>query len=332
MKNESKMDIIAHLIASKPFYRHDLFTKYYSYDFTMDFPNAPSGMPNHYDTWQAERCFMWLNRTVKKWQTKLLEFYHTPQTNIYWAIGECEAEVHWGDNDGHFESNIYLKIELNDECQIKYLSLRVDPIEMLVAAGRKRADFDVEKAISKIDFSNFQSYHSLVDIDYVPLKKADSMSKEDIDLRIQYILDQHSCGVEREKYRHVVYQRNDFIGYGKFVPKQQEQAEMNHQNDKVNGLNKVLAWVKMSSPWMYRDPRNKVYPTNDPHIYFAEMNAHGPGCWKSIAGEVGHYKNEYLVYIEIDDQGYLKRWIEVLNSMNILNSSNVVFESFPYYY
>lgn len=56
---------IAEKIASVPFWRQEYFPKYFSEQFTMDFPSAPPGMPNHYDVWEAERCFEWLNRTIR---------------------------------------------------------------------------------------------------------------------------------------------------------------------------------------------------------------------------------------------------------------------------
>ena len=45
---------IAEKIASVPFWRQEYFPKYFSEQFTMDFPSAPPGMPNHYDVWEAE--------------------------------------------------------------------------------------------------------------------------------------------------------------------------------------------------------------------------------------------------------------------------------------
>ena len=47
----------AKLIAESAFWNGPIFTKYFTDDFTMDIPSAPPGMPNHYSTWEAERCF-----------------------------------------------------------------------------------------------------------------------------------------------------------------------------------------------------------------------------------------------------------------------------------
>lgn len=49
-------------------------------------------------------------------------------------------------------------------------------------------------------------------------------------------------------------------------------------------------------------------------------------------GEPSHYINNYLVYIRIDDEGYVTAWIEILNNVSIFNASNVNTGSFPYYY
>jgi len=323
---------IARIIASDAFFKAELFTRYYAADFTMDIPTAPPGMPNHYDTWEAETCFTWLNRTVRKWNVTLKEFYGSKDHDgLFWAIGEIDADVHWGDHDGRFASMSVLKIVVSQEGKVEYLSWRADPSEMLVAAGRKRPEFDVETAITKLDMNQYQWFRSLVHFDKEPVEYPAGNSKQDKESRIQMIIDQHSCGVDRERYRKLP-RREEFKGGGIFIPKQQLEATERHIDEKTGGINRVFAWVKVSSPWMYRDPRNRVYATDDPHVYFAEMNCHGPGCWYGIEGKTGHYHQNYLVYMRVDDEGYLTSWYEILNNINILNASNISMESFPYYY
>lgn len=332
MDRKERNRAIAYKIASEAFFKANLFTAYYDKDFTMDIPTAPPGMPNHYTTWEAECCFTWLNRTVRKWDVSLSEFYGSENPDLFWAIGDCDADVHWGDHDGHFASMFALKIILSEEGKVRYLSWRSDPSEMLVAAGRERPPFDVEKALTQEEVKNYKWFHSLVNLKQESIPYPLGNHPEEIKERIQIILDQHSCGVDRERYRKLPRNEKAFKGNGCMVPKQQTEAAIKHKDEIVGGINAVFAWVKQSSPWMYRDPRNIVYATDDPHVYFAEMNCHGPGCWCGIEGKTGHYHQDYLVYIRVDDQGYLTSWYEILNNVNILNASNVNMGSFPYYY
>ena len=83
---------------------------------------------------------------------------------------------------------------------------------------------------------------------------------------------------------------------------------------------------------MYRDPRSKFYPTDDPNVIFVEMNAHGPGCWRTSKVKIGHYKQDYLVRLILDDLGRLIRFEEVASPVNGLNSTCSEIDNFPYYH
>lgn len=331
MNLQERKRIIAQTIASSAFFLPELFTHYYSLDFIMDCPNAPFGMPAHFNTWQAERCFCWLNRTVRNWKVELKEFYATPNTDYYWAICHYDANVHWGDHDGRFVSDAYLKIAVNENEKVYYLSWRIDPMAMLTAAGKPLPDFDVEKALERFDKENFSFYHSPIKLNndqYIP---PTGDSKEEIAERVKIVLDQHFCGINRDSYRQIP-ETSDIQKEAIFLPIQQVEVSIRHQNEKVKGINPVFAWVKQSSPWMYRDPRNKIYCTDDPQVFFIEMNNHGPGCFENLAGKTGHYQNEYLVYLRVDEKGYLKQWNEILCAASVYCCANIDVISFPYYY
>lgn len=321
------------LIANNPFWKTELFTKYYAADFTMDIPTAPPGMPSRYNTWEAERCFAWLNWSVRKWQVTLKEFYGSPAESFdtYWAIGRIHADVCWGEHNGIFESDSYMKICFKNG-KVNYLSWRMDPVAMLLAAGRKRPSFDVEQVVTTYDFSDVKPWKSLYTYHQEYSLPSQGNDDQGIKERLFYNLEQHRCGIEREKYRQCETQTEDYQGDGYFIPQQQCDAAEAHKDEWVGGRPIVLAWVKASSPWMYRDPRNKVYATDDAHIYFAEMNNHGPGCWIGVGQPNGHYHQDYLVYIRVDEYGRICEWKEILNAVNIFNSSAIVMESFPYYY
>ena len=73
------------------------------------------------------------------------------------------------------------------------------------------------------------------------------------------------------------------------------------------------------------------YATDDPHVYFLEAGGFGTAEWVGN-GKSGGYGNRYIKYIEIDDNGLLKRWDENLNPISKFNSINVSLPSFPYLY
>ena len=75
MPNIEKRRKTAEKVAGTAFFKADLFAACYADEITMDVPSAPPGMPNHFDTWDTERCFEWLNRTVRRWDSEVKEFY-----------------------------------------------------------------------------------------------------------------------------------------------------------------------------------------------------------------------------------------------------------------
>lgn len=322
--------VVARKIAENAFWKADLFTRYYAADFTMDIPTAPPGMPNHYTTWEAERCFEWFNRSVKSWNVELEEFYGSPGPERFWAFGHCGGDVHWGDHDGHFWTKFILQIEF-DHGKVNYLSWRMDPVAMLEAAGRDRPEFNM--ALDDPRVRKFQPWHSIFSYEEVTQRPASGDSKEAILQRRSDNLEQFRCGVEREKYRTLETRGEEELGGAWFVPKEQSDAEKAHAYESVGGLNPVFAWVKTHSPWMYRDPRGRIYETDDPNVFFGEMDSHGPGSFgNSSGGERGHYHQNYLMYIRMDDNGRLVVWEEFLSTVNIYNSAAIKMQSFPYYY
>lgn len=318
----------ARRIAEAPFWRADLFTKYYAPDFTMEVPTAPPGMPNYFSTWEAERCFEWLNRTVRAWDVKLEKFYSSPDPDLFWAIGSCDADVCWGDHDGRFSSLCFLKLVVH-EGKVKHLSWRMDANAMLEAAGRKRPPFDI--AMDDPRVQAFKPWRSIFYPYKVTESPAEGDSPEAVWQRTQDNFGQNVCGAERERFRALETKADGFEGWAWFVP--QEQTELTEKLRAEQGGDPINAWVKTSSPWMYRDPRGKVYATDDPHVYFGEMNSYGPGCWLCHGqGQNGHYHQTYLMIMRVDDAGRLAEWKEVLSPINIYQSAAIEIPSFPYYY
>lgn len=333
---------IARLVANSPFWNNQIFCRYFADDFTMDIPNAPLGMPNHYDTWEAERCFEWLNRTVRKWESEIVKFYPTPDANVFWIQGNQKGDVFWGENDGKLDTEFFMRIEFR--CgKVSYISWRFHTWSWLAAAGKRyhthvrnlpvdengKVDEYNKGFLITPDDPDIQAYYDNPAFGIIPHGKAEVKiddSKEAIYQRRQINIYQFASGVERDEYRHKEVLSENYKKQAYFVGGISPEEQMDSDNDPI-----LFAWNKVCSPWMTRDPRSQFYPTDDPNVYFVEMKAHGPGCWRANGVKVGHYKQDYLVRITLDDMGRLVRFEEIANPINGLNSTGAQIDNFPYY-
>lgn len=299
----------------------------------MEFPFAPPGMPTYFSVWETERCFEWLNRTVKRWSAEETAFYGTPDPEQFWAIGRCHAEVLWGGQEGTMESQYFLRLQMR-EGRAAALKLWTDPLFMLRAAGREVPVFRMDIHDEKVD--EYLASHPAKPAAAEPPLNHDPEARE---ARIRANLDTNRCGAEREKYRALETNAPAFSGGVWFVPKEMDGIAHLHTPQRLEGgdfppelAGRCFAWTKASSPWMYRDTRSVIYPTENPRFYFAELNGHGPGRWRGNGADDGHYHQPYLMLIELDEEGRLLRRDEILNPVNKYNSVNLTLPSFPYYY
>jgi|GEM_PF-895847 len=355
---------IAKIIGENPFYRSNVFCRYFSDDFTMDIPSAPPGMPTHYSTWEAERCFEWLNRSVRKWEGSIRKFYPTPDPDIFWIEGQIEADVFWGEQDGHFSSETFMRIEFSNG-KVKYMNWRFHTWAMLQAAGKRVHAHCLELPVNEKGNVDHFDEDFLIDLDdpaiaeymehpvYGDLLLGDGNSQKKMDVtpeaiyqRRQINIYQFAAGVDREKYRHMEILAPNYRKFAHFtnVPGTKGPIDKEYESIKKAGgdpLNtasntetarRYFAWNKLCSPWMYRDPRSKFYATDDPNVIFVEMNSHGPGCWKTRSVTTGHYKENYLVKLTLDDIGRLVRFEEILDPLNMMNSNAADVPNFPYYH
>ncbi len=340
--------VTAKTVAASPFWNGKIFTRYFSPDFTMDVPTAPPGMPNHYSTWEAERCFEWLNRSVRSWDCEIKEFYSTPtDANLFWAVCYGEGDVFWNEYDGHWSTEYYLKIEF-DQGRISHMVWRFDAFTMLQAAGKKvnhnyllipetepylTGDEDPAWAM-ELDLPEIDEYIATHHFGYQNEMEANTpdldMSPEAVRKRKETNLQQYVCGVEREKYRSLEVCSKDYENGAVFSHNPTLPPMSPERTEEVAKLS--WAWGKVCSPWMYRDPRGKIYETDDPNVYFIEMNCHGPGAWRANGVKIGHYRQDYLVYVRFDDAGRVVIYNEILNPVNGWNSVAADVPNFPYYH
>jgi hypothetical protein len=342
MKTQKDLNAeVARRVAGNPFWNGDIFTKYFADDFTMDIPSAPPGMPNHYDTWEAERCFEWLNRSVRRWESRIISFYPTPDPELFWAEGEQKGDVFWGEHDGSLATKFFMKIQFRNG-KVSYLSWRFHTWAWLLAAGKRVHSHVTELPADKdgnidefdkdfvIDFNDPDILNYLKAPTYgceaKGTEKQLDLSKEAISQRRQINIYQFACGYDREAFRRAEVLSPDYKKVANFTgsPYVADGPDLDDP--------RAFAWNKVCSPWMYRDPRNKFYPTDDPNTIFVEMNAHGPGCWRTRSCKIGHYKQNYLVRLILDDEGRLVRFEEIANPVNGLNSTATEIPSFPYYH
>ena len=343
MADKSYNMVLARRIASNAFWRHEYFPAYFTENFTMEFPTAPPGMPNYFSVWETERCFEWLNRTVRTWSVELEEFYSTPDPEQFWAIGYCRGDVYWGNNNGCYESKYIMRIEMKDG-KVNFIKGMIEPIRMLKAAGRSVPP--LHKGIEDPRVDEYLAAHpearknkeAKVFVDPSRSEASVDMSPEAINLRRANNLKESACGVEREKYRRLTTANPGFTGAAWFVPDDRPWADppepvMINDNKRPpeEAQMRIHAWLKSSSPWMYRDPRSVIYFTDDEHVCFVEMNSHGPARWHGNDCDNGHYHQPYLLIIKFDDAGRMVHRAEILNPVYKYFSVNLNIPSFPYY-
>lgn len=336
---------IARMVAESSFWNGEIFCRYFASDFTMDIPTAPVGMPNHYSTWEAERCFEWLNRSVRCWESTIKEFYTTPDPDQFWVHGVQKGEVFWGEHDGELETDFFMRIEFKNG-KVSYISWRFHPWTWLLAAGKRYHSHTTKLPLKEDGSIDTYNEDFLIDLNdpeilaylkdprfgQIPVTEKNEGLKKDedsIEKRRQINIYQFAGGVDRDLYRKLETLSEDYEKYAYFVG----EAYPKEGGIEDAGKDPVLfAWNKVCSPWMYRDPRSRFYPTDDPKTVFVEMNAHGPGCWWTKNVRIGHYKQDYLVRLILDDLGRLVRFEEIANPVNGLNSTASQIDNFPYYH
>ncbi len=327
-------------VAGSAFWNGEIFCKYFSDDFTMDIPSAPPGMPNHFSTWEAERCFEWLNRSVRRWDSEITTLYPTIDPDLFWVEGVQKGDVFWGEHDGRLKTEFFMKIQF-DSGKVSYISWRFHTWTWMIAAGIRvhghRSSLPVDENGNVDEFDKdfliqpddpeILAYMNNPSFGVVPHPEEEEldMSPEAIYKRRQINIYQFACGYDRELCRQTETLNPDYHKMAYFTGLPYEET-MEPEDDYA------FAWNKVCSPWMYRDPRNKFYLTDDPNVVFVEMNAYGPGCWRTSKVKVGHYKQDYLVKLILDDEGRLLRFIEIAAPMNGMNSSATSVPSFPYYH
>ena len=330
------------MLLGEPFWRSEYFPRFFDPGFTFDFPSAPPGMPAHYSVWEAERCFEWLNRTVRHSEAVLEEFYGTPDPGQFWGIGTLRAEVLWNGTEGNFASKYFARIEMK-EGKAVYLKAWLDTLAFYRAAKMQFPyiikylnDPKVDKFMANVPERLKNAGRETPEIP--------DMDPEAVSERLSYNLGQNMCGINRELYRMNETFNPDYVRDAWFIPDRQPWSTAGDDEISVVSCGerekeaprefkpRIMAWIKASSPWMYRDTRGVNYPTDDPKVYFSEMHSNGPSCWIGNHCDQGHYHQEYLMVLKFDDAGRELRREEVICPLFKYTSAKLSLPSFPYYY
>jgi Phenazine biosynthesis protein A/B len=164
-----------------------------------------------------------------------------------------------------------------------------------VAEARKkippRPEYDLSpEAIAKRAYDNV---HSFIELNYFEAVKKRTYSKD---------------------YRHAIW----------YAP-----PDMKEEYDPEDYIAFDL-WIddSLTREW-HGQPDPIPYSTDDPRVFFFESGGYGIAEWMGN-GTVGGYVNRYMKYLELDDQGFIKRYDETLNPINKLNSINKPLPGFPY--
>jgi len=287
-------------------------------DLTIDFPSAAPGIPQHMD---AFGVFVWmdfLRNTVKTWDVTLQEFHNTPGTGIFWAVGLIHAEVFWGGQDGVLDTKFIMRVDVQDD-KVIYVKQMMGALDFLKAAGREVPLFRMDLNHPEID--EFLKNEPAP----APADEALDMSPEAIEQRrinnlIAFTTGDYYADVPRYLTMSPNVSNSVF-----FLPPEMRDSYSPEE------LVRVEAWTHLSCPKLTFFHKGDWFPTEDPHLFFAEYACYGKSRWLGNNTE-GHYQNAYYYLIRIDDAGRMEYWEEYLNTNNKFNSINVSLPTFPYYF
>ena len=297
------------------FWRQPHFSQLFADEIEILFPYAPPGMPTYFDSWETGCCFEWLNRTVRDFHTDVKGLYGTPYEEEFWSYGSCTGDVHWANQDGEFHSEYIARLTVHNG-KIRSIKLQMDPLAFYKAAH-------IEVPVFKMDIYD-PEVDKLMEIrKNSPSKKKPADNREP-NQRLSDNLNALRCWVKREEYRSKESVAVNFDGDVWWVPP--EMTDLQKSLD----LFRRSCWTKASSPWMYRNPSGVIHPTDDPHVFFAEMQGRGPARWLGNHND-GHYHQSYFIIVKFNDQGELTYMLEPVNPINKFNCENISIPTFPYY-
>ena len=290
-------------------------------DFRIEFPNAAPGIPQVLDEFEVTHYFLWLKETVKSWEVELHELYGTPDPDVFWAVSTVKAEVHWGGQDGHFETRRFARYELKDG-KIRLLFELSNPLRWLEAAGREIPIFRMDLNHPKVDAALAERQKAK----HLSGNVAQDMSEDAIRARIAGSVSAFMSGDYWKAVMEIASYAPGYDAKVWFLPPEMKEFYP------PEALERVELWSQLSCPYIEFDRMGKVWETDDPHVYFGEYRCFGITDWLGNNTPNSRYRNRYVYVLRFDDAGQICGCEEILNPINKYNSVNISVPSFPYYF
>ena len=306
--------------ATQAFWQPELREKLLAADVTMDFPNAPPGMPQNMDTFDTRMFLKWLGRTVSSYEASIQELYGTPDPNVFWVVGEVKADVLWGWEPGKLETRMFSRVELRDG-KVGYVKAAWNPLKFLEAANLEIPLFKMDLQDGRV--MGFLAYEADGEPYEAPTPAVDTVAAKqrmltnlELHRREDYTEAKHTMSVSAPDCTSAVW----------FLPPEMRESYSEQE------MPYVEAWTNASCHSLAFAPEGKWWETDDPYVYFAEFMCDGEVDWIGNSTSGAHYRNRYFYIYRFDEFGRVTRCEEVLNPINKFNSIGVSLPSFPYYF
>jgi ketosteroid isomerase-like protein len=297
------------------------YDRLFSDNFTIDFPNAPPGMPQNMNPFNA-RCFKnWMSRTVKTWTVEPdYELYGTPDPGNFWAVRTCSGDVFWAGVNGHFKSKMVTNVTIENG-EITHIKELFDPLQFLKAIGREAPVFRVDLTDERVLKFRKEAGSRMTP---PPASNID-MSPEAIEKRRRNNLDAYRQADHYKAIMELLSVTEDCAHQVYFLPPEMKDAYYGEE------LELIEAWSGASCQKLVFDTGGVCHATDDPNVYFCEFSCFGDTDWIGNNAP-GKYRNNYFYILRFADDGRLRCVEEYLNPINKFNSINVSIPSFPYYF
>ncbi len=306
--------------AAEAFWLPELAEELFADGATMDFPNAPPGMPQSMDAFDTRLYLRYLGRTVSDYHSEPVSLYGTPDPDVFWLIREVSADVHWGWEPGTFKSRIFTRLELH-EGKIRYLRSMWNPLSFLKAANLEIPIFRMDLADARIMAQ--LAYEADGEPYEIPTPTHDPQAAQRrilSNLELHRQADYFQAGVDMS------FTAPDAQSVVWFLPPEMRESYTEQELPYVNG------WTAVSCHTLDFAPEGRWWQTDDPHVYFAEFMCDGLVDWVGNHTTGAHYRNRYFYILHFDEYGRVTRTEEVLNPINKFNSIGVSLPTFPYYF
>jgi hypothetical protein len=290
----------------------------FSGDFTLELPNAPTGMPQYFNPVDFKLYMEWLSETVKSWKVNSgYEIYGTKNENLFWVVRECSGDVHWAGVDGKYESRMVSRIT-TENGKLKHMKELSDPLSCLKAIGaeipifRVKMDYDEIKKVKTEEAKNKKPSSPM---DNSPAAVAKRLSNN-------LAVYRDALDYTQEGQMQTLAENCEWRVW--FLPPEMKAA---YYGDEKIGID---IWTSRSVISYKYLPDAVIYETDDPSIYFIECGGSGISEWQGNNVR-GRYRNRYVMFDQYQNGALIKHH-EYLNPINKFNSINKSIPSFPYYF